>query len=169
MRTDGGPSPVWAILTSAVGTVLCLAELNRLVLLEVPAGEVRNLSVLLLTASLALSGYSLVTVLSHALVARRWKTRGAVVVEPPIRLRGGHSLHAIWVVGVGGALALMGLLGLWSWADGRTSGLEPGWHLLLAGGALAGLGFGVSRWIDRRWQQVEELAASSRLTGARSD
>ena len=41
------------------------------------------------------------------------------------------------MIGVGASVALMGLLGLWSLLDGRPSGLEPGWPLLLIGGAVA--------------------------------
>ena len=52
-----------------------------------------------------------------------------------------HSLHGVWVVGVGGSVALMGGARAVV-AAGRTSppGLEPGWPLLLIGGAVMLLG-----------------------------
>src|SRR5699024_3032511 len=45
--------------------------------------------------------------------------------EPSFSLTQAHSLHVIWLVGLGASIAVMGVLGLWSWADGWTSGLAP--------------------------------------------
>lgn len=160
---------MWGILASTIGAVLFVAELSRVVALEVPAGGAPDLAGLVLTAALALGGHSLVIVLLHALIAGRWPTSRRPVQDPPIRLRGGHTLHTIWVGGVAGSLALMGVLGLWSFADGRPSGLEPGWPLLLSGIALGALGLGAGRWTDQRWDRIEHLAAQDRRAGLGHD
>ena len=65
-----------------------------------------------------------------------------------------HALHGMWLVGVGASIALMGLLGLWSLLDGEASGLEPGWPLLLAGGAVSLLADRLRRRIEGLWQDT---------------
>src|SRR5699024_9268227 len=109
-------------------------------------------------ASLALGGYSLTRLLQLlALAGSRRRRRSAGAELPPVRwqLFDAHSLHAVWVIAVGASIALMGLLGVWSLLDGRPSGLEPGWPLLLCGGAVALLAHLAGRRTSRCWQEAD--------------
>ncbi|ACU84727.1 hypothetical protein Bfae_08730 [Brachybacterium faecium DSM 4810] len=135
-----GPSSLLPVLVAVAGTALAALELAEVLRASPAAGQARPMSALVLTAALALGGFSLTRVLQLLVLATaraRRRAAGAALDEVPWQLPDAHSLHAIWVIGVGASVALMGLLGLWSLADGRPSGLEPGWPLLLAGGAVA--------------------------------
>jgi hypothetical protein len=50
----------------------------------------------------------------------------------------------------------MGVLGLWSLLEGEASGLEPGWPLLLVGGAVSLLADRLRRRIEGLWQDAGE-------------
>ncbi|HLQ80386.1 MAG TPA: hypothetical protein VK122_04755 [Brachybacterium sp.] len=153
-----GPSPLLPSLVTAVGvglTVLAVVDVVR----TVPApGGARPMNAAVLAASLALGGYSLTRLLQLlALAGSRRRRRSAGAELPPVRwqLFDAHSLHAVWVIAVGASIALMGLLGVWSLLDGRPSGLEPGWPLLLCGGAVALLAHLAGRRTSRCWQEAD--------------
>ena len=104
----------------------------------------------LLSLALALGGFSGTRLLQlmafagarHPRAAENGSDRAAEGsdLEVPWQLTDAQSVHGVWVIAVGGSLALMGMLGLWSALDGQPSGLEPGWPLLLLGVAVALLG-----------------------------
>ncbi|MGP9537655.1 hypothetical protein ACT3SP_06560 [Brachybacterium sp. AOP43-C2-M15] len=135
-----GPSPLPPVLLAVTGAALTVWQLAEL-LRAVPAqGQALPMTGLVLAAAVALGGFSMARVLQLLRLAaahRRRRLHGEETAEAPRPLADAHSLHAIWVVGVGGSISLMGLLGVWSLLDGRPSGLEPGWPLLLIGAAVA--------------------------------
>ncbi|ATG52710.1 hypothetical protein CFK38_15130 [Brachybacterium vulturis] len=152
-----GPTPLLPSLVAAAGvvlTVLAVVEAAR----TVPAADqARPMNELVLAAALALGGYSLTRVLQLLLRAqsrRRRRRAGAALPEVRRQLVDAHSLHAVWVIGVGASIALMGALGVWSLLDGRPSGLEPGWPLLLCGGAVALLAHLARQCTSRCWQEA---------------
>jgi hypothetical protein len=111
---------------------------------------------LVLTAAAALGGFSLVRLGQLLALARsraHRRARGAPLAPLAWRITQEHALHGTWLVGVGASVALMGALGLWSQLDGRPSGLEPGWPLLLCGAAVAYLGDRLRRRIEELWEE----------------
>lgn len=155
--TDGrapGPTAVLPVLVALLGAVLTLWQLRE-VLAAVPApARPRPMNGLVLTVSLALGGFSLTRVLQLLHLARSRRARAAAgneLAAAPRRLADAHSLHAVWVVGVAASVALMGALGVWSTLDGRHSGLEPGWPLLLLGGGAALLAHLAARATTAAW------------------
>ena len=142
-RQDPGPSPVLPGLVALLGLALFSQQLVELVRMEPAEGQARPMNGPVLAVALALGGYSmtrLLQLLRFVAGRRRREAAGETLRDVPWQLLDSHSLHAVWVIGVGASIALMGLLGLLSLLDGRPSGLEPGWPLLLAGGAVALLG-----------------------------
>lgn len=156
-----GPSALLPTLVAAAGaalTVLTAVETVR----SVPgAGEARPMNELVLAAALALGGYSLTRLLQLLLLAgarARDRSAGRTLAEVRWRLLDEHSLHAVWVIGVGASIGLMGLLGVWSLLDGHPSGLEPGWPLLLVGGGTALLAHLARQRTSRAWQEAGDTA-----------
>jgi hypothetical protein len=129
-----------------------LAELLR----TAPApGQAPPMVPLVLASALALGGYSLTRLLQLLALVRsraRARARGDSPAPAPWGLTQQHALHGIWVVGVGASIALMGLLGLWSLLDGNSSGLEPGWPLLLVGGGIALTGRRLQLRVEALWE-----------------
>lgn len=139
-RQDPGPSPLLPGLVTVLGLALLSQQLVELIRMVPAEGQARPMSGPVLAAALALGGFSLtrlLQLLGFVTGRRRREAAGETLREVPWQLRDAHSLHAAWVIGVGASIALMGVLGLWSLLDGRPSGLEPGWPLLLTGGAVA--------------------------------
>lgn len=148
---DDGPSPLWAVLAAAAGTVAAAFALAG-TLQEIPErGWQHGMVALLLVASVVLGSYSLARVLQLAIYAAT-RPRVPRLREPSFALTQAHTLHVIWLVGLGASIAFMGLLGVWSLLDGRTSGLEPGWPLIVLGAALAAVSAGAARLTTRRWK-----------------
>lgn len=148
---DEGPRARWAVVLAIVAVLPAPAVL-RDVLRSLPElGWEQAMVPLLLTVSWLAGAYSLARILQlavHAL-SRPASLRRR---EPSFSLTQAHTLHAIWLIGLGASIAFMGVLGLWSAADGRTSGLEPGWPLILIGTALAALNAGASHLITWTWR-----------------
>ncbi|WP_193104848.1 hypothetical protein [Brachybacterium sp. FME24] len=139
---DSGPTLLWPCIVAAAGLVLTILEVGRLVQLAPADGQARPLNGLILAAALACGGFSMTRLLQLMVFAGSRRTRhtagvGAPRREVPWQLTDVHSLHAVWVIGVGASIALMGLLGLWSLLGGLPSGLEPGWPSLLIGALVA--------------------------------
>lgn len=149
---DEGPSALWALLLAVAAAVLALAEVAGVVQSLPERGWQQSMIPLVLSASLLAGAYSLARVLQLAAYAL---TRPALPRrrEPSFALSEAHSLHAIWLIGLGASIAFMGALGVWSSVDGRTSGLEPGWPLILIGAELAALTGVVSRSTTRAWRK----------------
>jgi len=140
---ERGPSLRAPALVAVAGVALTVLAVMELVQAHPAAGEARPMGPLVLAAALTLGGFSLarqLQLLALATSRSRRRTTGAELPEVPWQLTEEHSLHGIWVIGTGASVALMGLLGLWSLWDGRPSGLEPGWPLLLVGALTALLG-----------------------------
>ncbi|ASK67201.1 hypothetical protein CFK39_12370 [Brachybacterium avium] len=155
-----GPSPLLATLVTAAGVVLTVLGVVEAVRTVPADGQVRPMSILVLAAALALGGYSLTRLLQLWVLAesrRRRHAAGAELPEVRWQLLDAHSLHAVWAIGVGASVALMGLLGVWSLLDGHPSGLEPGWPLLLSGGALALLVHLVRGRTSRCWEEAGDV------------
>ncbi|MFC7463364.1 hypothetical protein [Brachybacterium sp. GCM10030252] len=147
-RRERGPSLLWPWAVTGVGVALMALEVIRLVQTEPAAGDARPMSGLVLASALALGGFSLTRLLQlmRFAASRRGTANSAAagraargLPEVPWQLTDAHAMHAVWVIGVGASVALMGVLGLWSALDGRPSGLEPGWPLLVLGAVVAGL------------------------------
>ncbi|MBB5832219.1 hypothetical protein [Brachybacterium aquaticum] len=152
---DPGPSPVPAWAAVALGAVLVVLALRHLLAADPADGAARPMVPLVLAAAVAVGGFSLVRVvqLVHLARSRRDRRAAGEDLSPiPWQLTEAHSLHGMWAIGVGGSLALMGVLGMWSQADGNPSGLEPGWPLLVAGAAVAGAGQLLRRAADEAWE-----------------
>lgn len=142
-RQDPGPSLLLPGLVTVLGLVLLTQQLVELIRMVPASGQPRPMNGPVLAAALALGGFSLtrlLQLLGFVTGRRRREAAGETLREVPWQLEDAHSLHAVWAIGVGASIALMGLLGLWSLLDGQPSGLEPGWPLLLAGGAVALVG-----------------------------
>lgn len=142
-RKDRGPSLLLPVLVTLLGLALLSQQLVELFRAMPAPGQARPMTGPVLAAALALGGFSLVRLLQllgFVTGRRRRRAAGGTLREVPWQLAEAHSLHAVWVIGVGASIALMGLLGLWSLLDGRPSGLEPGWPLLLVGGTVALVG-----------------------------
>ena len=140
---DRGPSWLPPALVCLVGAGLAVLQLVRLVQAVPVEGQPRPMKAMVHASALAVGGFSLTRLLQLLALARNRRRRraaGQALPEVSWQLLDAHSLHGVWVVGVGGSVALMGGLGLWSLLDGRPSGLEPGWPLLLIGGAVMLLG-----------------------------
>ena len=161
------PGAVTAL--GVLGAGLALGELLR----ASPApGQAPPMVPLVLASALALSGYSFARLLQLLALVRsraRTRARGGSPATAAWGLTQEHALHGPWVVGAGAAIALMGLLGLWSLLDGRPSGLEPGWPLLLVGGgvALAGRRLQLrieTLWVDERDGSGEGVTAARRCS-----
>lgn len=151
---DEGPSARWAALLAVVALLPAPGVLLGVLRSLPEQGWQEGVVPLLLIASWLAGAYSLARVLQltvHALTRPAAPRRR----EPSFSLTQAHSLHVIWLVGLGASIAFMGVLGLWSWADGWTSGLEPGWPLVLIGAALAALGAGASHLMARTWRSSE--------------
>lgn len=136
-----------------VAVVLAVVELVRSVPQE---GQVRPMVPLVLAAAAALGGFSLVRLGQLLALARsraHRRERGAPLPPLAWSLTQEHAMHGTWLVGVGASVALMGALGLWSLLDGRPSGLEPGWPLLVCGGAVAVLGDRLRRRTEKLWEE----------------
>jgi len=152
-----GPSPVPPVLVTGIGVLATALALADLVGEAPPAGQVRAMVPLVLASALALGGFSLARLVQLlVLVRERARRAGRGEDLRPVRwgLTQEHALHGMWLVGVGASIALMGLLGLWSLLDGEASGLEPGWPLLLAGGAVSLLADRLRRRIEGLWQDT---------------
>lgn len=152
-----GPSLLLPSLVTAAGAALTVLAVVEAVRTVPAAGQARPMTALVLTAALGLGGFSLTRVLQLLLMAESRRRRGAAGSElPEVRrqLIDAHSLHAIWVIGVGASIALMGVLGVWSLLDGRASGLEPGWPLLLSGAAVALLAHLARQRTAQSWQEA---------------
>lgn len=152
MPRPAAPTPsLWLpLLVSLAG---CAASGVALVGVVQSPSETWSMVPLVLAASLAIGGFS------AARMVQWWmRARAVAAAVPPSRadlphdVEEAHVFQAIWVIGVGASIAFMGLLGLWSSLDGRPSGLEPGWPLLLAGAVVAGC----ARWA---WLRTSELWA----------
>lgn len=153
-----GPSLLLPVLASSLGAVLTAAAVVQAVRAVPAPGEARPMTALVLTAALALGGFSLTRLVQLLVLAgSRRRRRRAGSELPPVRwqLFDAHSLHAVWVLAVGASIALMGLLGVWSLLDGHPSGLEPGWPLLLCGGGVALLAHLAGRATSRCWQEAD--------------
>ena len=161
---DRGPSLLLPALVTIMGVALALHELVELIRHLPAAGRPRSLDGVVLALALALGGFSgtrLLQLMTFAGARHRRAVSGAgsraaggsdgsarasertadeIGPEVPWQLTDAQSVHGVWVIAVGGSLALMGMLGLWSALDGQPSGLEPGWPLLLLGVAVALLG-----------------------------
>ena len=151
---DEGPAARWAVLLAAVAVLPAPVVLLELLRSLPERGWEQAIVPLLLIVSWLAGAYSLTRVLQlavHALTRPAPPRRR----EPSFSLTQAHTLHSIWLIGLGASIAFMGLLGLWSWADGRTSGLEPGWPLILIGAVLAALSAGASRLMTRTWRDSE--------------
>lgn len=144
---DRGPSVLLPVLVTIAGAALAVHELVELIRHVPAAGRPRPMNGALLSLALALGGFSGTRLLQlmafagarHRRAAENGSDRAAdgSDLEVPWQLTDAQSLHGVWVIAVGGSLALMGALGLWSLLEGAPSGLEPGWPLLLLGGAVA--------------------------------
>lgn len=157
-----GPSPLLPALAAAAGVVLTVLTVVEAVRTVPAAGQARPMNGLVLATSLALGGYSLTRMLQLLLMAqsrRRRRLTGAELPRVRWQLIDAHSLHAVWVIGVGASIAMMGLLGVWSLLDGRPSGLEPGWPLLLSGGAVALLAHLARQRTSQCWQEAGDVGA----------
>ncbi|HEX7350759.1 hypothetical protein [Brachybacterium sp.] len=156
---ERGPS-LWApALVAVAGVALTVLAVVELVQPPPAAGEARPMGPLALAAALALGGFSLarqLQLLGLATSRSRRRAAGAELPEAPWQLTEEHSLHGIWVIGTGASVALMGLLGLWSLWDGRPSGLEPGWPLLLVGALTALVGHLVRVRTTEAWERAGE-------------
>ncbi|MGO1598196.1 MAG: hypothetical protein ACTHX0_01020 [Brachybacterium sp.] len=155
-----GPSPMLPGLVAAVGVVLTVLAVAEAVRSVPAAGQARPMTALVLPAALALGGYALTRVLQLLARAESRRRRRSAGAELPLvrwQLIDAHSLHAVWVIGVGASIALMGLLGVWSLLDGRPSGLEPGWPLLLIGGAVALLAHLARQRTAQSWQEAGDV------------
>lgn len=163
--TEHGPTrrvKVAGGLVSGLAALPALWELMRLLTAAPTSGGVHDLSGLFAWSALALGGCSLVIVLAQWRRAVRWPHGRNPRERPAHLLRDAHTLHAFWAAGVGGSLALVGLLGMWSAYDGNLSGLEPGWHLLLPGLAAIGVSMGAKQRTDQRWDEIEDRALRAR-------
>lgn len=155
-----GPSPLLPALVAAIGTALTVLAVLEVIRASSGEGGAPPMVPAVLAASLALGGYSLTRMLQlWALAGSRTRRRAAGEELAPVRwmLPDAHSLHAIWVIGVGGSIALMGLLGIWSLLEGEPSGLEPGVPLLLLGGGVALLAHQLRLRTTRRWELAGDL------------
>jgi len=155
-----GPSPLLPGLVAIAGVVLTVLAVLATVRTVPAAGQARPMLVPVLVAGLALGGYSMTRLLQLLLLATsRARRRAAGADLPPVRwqLLDDHSLHAVWVIGVGASIGLMGLLGVWSLLDGHPSGLEPGWPLLLVGGGAALMAHLARQRASRAWQEAGEV------------
>lgn len=151
---DDGPSPLWAALVAAAGTMAALFALVETLQAIPERGWQPAMVALLLATSVVLGSYSLARVLQLAIYATK-RARISRPREPSYALTQAHTLHAIWLIGLGASIAFMGVLGVWSALDGRASGLEPGWPLIVLGAGLAALSAGASRMTSRRWTGSE--------------
>jgi hypothetical protein len=152
-------SPLPPVLLTGLGVLATALTLAQLVGSAPPAGEVRAMVPLVLASALALGGYSLARLVQLlVLVGERARRAGRGEDLPPVPwgLTQEHALHGMWLVGVGASIALMGVLGLWSLLEGEASGLEPGWPLLLVGGAVSLLADRLRRRIEGLWQDAGE-------------
>lgn len=138
MSEETGPGLLWPVMVMSAGIALTAVAATSLVQSVPEPGQPRELSQLFLAAALALGGFSLIRLLQlWSLAAQRSALRQA---DPsgarrpvPWQLTDAHSSHAVWVIGVGSSVALMGALGLWSLAGDHRTGIEPGWPLLAIG------------------------------------
>lgn len=139
------------MLVAAAAALLTLVELLGVLRALPERGWQQSMIPLLLGISALAGAYSLARVLQLALYAlsRPARTRRR---EPSFALSQAHTLHTIWLTGLGASIAFMGLLGVWSAVDGHHSGLEPGWPLILIGAALAAISTGASMLTTRRWR-----------------
>ena len=151
---------------SGLAALPALWELMRLLTAAPTSSGVHDLSGLFAWSALALCGYSLVITLAQWRRAMRWPRDRDPRERPAHLLRDAHTLHAFWAAGVGGSLALVGLLGMWSAYDGDLSGLEPGWQLLLPGIAVIGVALGAKHRTDQRWEEIEVSALRARSLDA---
>ena len=166
---EHGPTQTVRIIgavLSGLGALPALWELMRLLTAAPTRGGVHDLSGLFAWSALALCGYSLVITLAQWRRAMRWPRDRDPRERPAHLLRDAHTLHAFWAAGVGGSLALVGLLGMWSAYDGNLSGLEPGWQLLLPGIAVIGVALGAKHRTDQRWEEIEVGALRARSQDA---
>ncbi|WP_157975724.1 hypothetical protein [Brachybacterium sp. YJGR34] len=152
------PPRRWPLLAAGAGLVLTTAELLRVVPQLADEGPPPSLGLLFLAAALALGGFSAVRLLQlHRLAAShaaRCRADPEADRRPvPWTLADAHEVHGVWLLGVGVSLALVGALGLWSLADGRRTGLEPGWPLLLIGGGVAAAAHTARARITARWRE----------------
>ena len=135
-RARPGRSPeaqsLWALAVPVVGAVLSGIAAAR----AFGPAERGEGSLLPLLGALALTagGWSLLRLLQLLRAAARAGAESSGTVQARAS---SAELHRTWLLGVAGSLGLMGMLGLWSLADGGRSGLEPGWPLLLGGTAVA--------------------------------
>lgn len=148
------PSLAPPVLVAALGVGAMVLEVVRVIGIDPADGRARPMVGLVLAAALALGGFSATRAAQLLRLATRRAARAEGSVPAPWALTEAHSLHAVWVIGVGASVALMGLLGLWSLADGNPSGLEPGWPLLLVGALMALL-------TRMAWQRTSRLWALS--------
>ena len=149
---DDGPSPGWAGLVAAAAAVVALFSLVGTVQQIPERGWQHAMVALLLATSALLGSYSLARVVQLAIYAAT-RSRSPRPREPSYALTQAHTLHAIWLIGLGASIAFMGVLGVWSLLDGRPSGLEPGWPLILLGAALSAAGAGTARLTTRTWRR----------------
>lgn len=159
-RRITGPSPLPPSLVAGAGSVLTALAVAGVIGASPADGDARPLVAAVLAASLALGGFSLTRMLQLLLLARsraRRRAAGEELADVRWTLPDAHSLHAVWVIGVGASSALMGALGVWSLLDGRPSGLEPGWPLLLVGGGTALLAHALRRRISQLWEAAGDL------------
>jgi hypothetical protein len=154
-----GPSLLLPSLVAVVGVALTVHQLVELLHAVPLEGRARPMNGLVLASALALGGFSLTRLVQLMLFAtdrRRRASAGEELPGVPWQLTGTHALHGVWVIGVGASIGLMGLLGVWSLLDGRPSGLEPGWPLLVIGGAVSATGRAAWLRTSAAWEGTGE-------------
>lgn len=153
-------SPLWTLLAalpSALGAGWAVVAAVEVISERGTAREPGFLVPLVAALGLLAGGWSLVRLLQL-----RAKAAGSEVEDDPAGFGPSQSpvisaqMHRIWLFGVAGSLALVGVLGLWSLADGELSGLEPGWPLMLAGAVLAGVAQLLGLTVEQRVQERSE-------------
>lgn len=151
---DDGPSLRWAILLAVVGAIPALLQLAGALRALPERGWQHSVIPLLLGTSVLLGAFSLARLLQLMIYAAT-RPSGSRRREPSYGLTQAHSLHAVWLIGLGASIAFMGVLGVWSALDGRPSGLEPGWPLIVLGAGLAALSAGCGQLTGRIWNGSE--------------
>ena len=160
MNRSAPRSPLWtllAVLPSALGAGWAIVAAVEVISERGTAREPGFLVPLVAALGLLGGGWSLVRLLQL-----RAEAAGSEVEDDPAGFGPSESpmisaqMHRIWLFGVAGSLALVGVLGIWSLADGDLSGLEPGWPLMLVGAVLAGAAQLLGRAVEQRVQERSE-------------
>src|SRR5699024_3719368 len=103
-RRDKGPSLLLPGLVTLLGLALLSQQLVELIRMAPAEWQVRPMNGPVPAAALALVGFSLtrlLQLLGFITVRRRREAADGTLREVPWQLEDAHSLHAVWVIGVG--------------------------------------------------------------------